>query len=510
MDNLTKLNLLLEKSNQAKAGGGEEKIKKQHDSGKKTARERMALLFDDGTFIETDSFLKNRNPLSVDSSYADGVVAGYGTVNGRLVYAYAQDYTVLSGSLSEMNAKKIAKVYDMAIKVGAPVVSVIDCAGVRIEDGLDALCSYNELMKKAVDASGVVPQISMVLGVCAGSMTFIPAVSDFTIMVDKTSEMYITSKEVLKAVNNESDENFPNAQFNAQTSACDVVCANEEEAFSEVKKLLSYLPSNYLEDLYDDVVNDDLNRQAADLINIIPSDDKTAYDVKDVIKTVADNCEFFEIAPMYAKNMVTGFIKLGGVAVGVVANQSLCANGEIDNLGAKKAASFIGICDSFNIPLLSLTDSEGFASSLMNEKWGMINDVAKLGFAFADATVPKVNVVVRKAYGAAYMYMNSKQLGADLSYALPTAVITASTPEVALNMLYEDEVKKADDPIKAKAEIVEKYKDEVASPYEAAKRGYIDDIVNPADLRPVLVSAFDVLMTKRVENVDKKHGNLPV
>ncbi len=510
MDNNLKLNLLLEKKSQAQAGGGEEKIKVQHSMGKKTARERMELLFDDGTFIETDSFLKNRNSLSKDSSYADGVVAGYGTVNGRLLYAYAQDYTVLNGSIGEMNLKKISKIYDMAIKVGAPVVSIIDCAGIRLEDGLDALAAYNEVMKKAVDASGLVPQICMVLGPCAGSMTFIPAVSDFTIMVDKLSEMYITSKEVLKAVNGESDENFPGAKFGAENGGCDIICETEEEAFLNVKKLLSFLPSNYLEDLFDETVADDLNRTAESLINIIPSDDKTPFDIKDVIKTIADNYDFMEVAPLYAKNMVTGFIKLGGVAIGVVANQSLVLDGIIDNRAAKKAASFINICDSLNIPILSLTDSEGFEASLKKEKCGMIKDVAKLGFAFSDASVPKVNVVVRKAYGAAYMYMNSKQLGADLSYALPTAVITAVTPEVALNMLYEEEVQNSSNPYEARKEIIEKYKDEVASPYEAAKRGYIDDIINPCDLRPVLVSAFDVLMTKRVENIEKKHGNLPV
>ena len=510
MDNLTKLSIFQEKVGLAKAGGGEEKIKKQHDSGKKTARERMELLFDNGSFIEMGSLLMNRCSCKNESSYADGVVAGYGTVNGRLVYAYAQDFTVLSGSLSEMNAEKIAKVYEMAMKVGAPVVSMIDCAGIRLYEGLDALCSYNNVMKKAVEASGLVPQISIILGACAGSMTFIPAVSDFVIMVDKISEMYITSKEVLKGVNNESDENFPNAQFNAKAGACDVVCATEEEAFVNAKELLSYLPSNYLEDMFVEEVADDFNRQANDIINIIPQDDKTGFDVKDIIKTVADNYTFFEVGSLYAKNMVTGFIRLGGITAGVVANQSLEENGVINNLAAKKAASFISKCDSFGIPLLSFTDSEGFEVSLADEKWGMINDVAKLGFAFADASVAKVNVILRKAYGAAYLYMNSKQMGADLVYALPTAVITGATPEVALNMLCEEEVKASEDPVKAREEIIEKYKNEVASPYMAAKRGYIDDVINPADLRPVLVSAFDVLMTKREDIVDKKHGNLPV
>jgi len=496
MDNLEKLKIFREKSSQKESGG--------------KAKERLEMLFDDGTFIETDSFLKNRNELTGKTNYADGVIAGYGTVMGKLVYAYSQDYAVLNGSLSEMNCKKIAKVYDMALKTGAPVVSVIDCGGIRLDDGLDALSSYNEVMKKAVDASGLVPQISMVLGVCGGSMSFIPAVSDFVIMSEDKGEMYITSKEVLKGVNNETCDDFGTAAFNAKNGSCNFTAKNDEEAFLTVKNLLKFLPSNYFEEAEILDTADDFNRATSDIINIIPSDDKSLFDIKDIIKSVADNCEFLEVSENYAKNMVTGFVKLGGISVGVVANQPNENGGVIDNLGAKKAADFVTKCDSFNIPVLSFTDSEGFEVSMADEKWGMIKDVAKLGFAFANASVAKVNVVVRKAYGAAYLYMNSKQMGADLSYALPTAIITSTTPEVALNMLYEEEIKKYDDPKLGREEIMAKYRDEVASPYEAAKRGYIDDVVDPEYLRPVLVSAFDVLLTKREDIIDKKHGNLPV
>ncbi|MBE7029128.1 MAG: methylmalonyl-CoA carboxyltransferase [Ruminococcaceae bacterium] len=503
MDNLEKLKLFREMVENKKTASGSV-------SGKKSAKERLEMLFDDGTFIETDSFLKSRNVLTGETNYADGVIAGYGTVMGKLVYAYAQDFGVLNGSISEMNCKKIAKVYDAALKTGAPIVSVIDCGGIRLDDGLDALCSYNEVMKKAVDASGLVPQISVVLGVCAGSMTFIPAISDFSFIVDKQSEMYITSKEVLKGVNNEDNVDFASASFNGANGSCEFVAKSEEDAFLNLKKLLGLLPSNNFEQAEITDTSDDFNRATPDIINIIPSDDKSEYDVKDIIKSVADNFDFMEVSETYAKNMVTGFIKLGGITVGVVANQPNEKGGVIDNLGAKKAADFITKCDSFNIPVLSFTDSEGFELSLEDEKWGMIKDVAKLGYAFASSTVAKVNVVLRKSYGAAYLYMNSKQMGADLSYALPTAVITATTPEVALNMLYADEIKKYDDPKAGRIEIMNKYKDEVASPYEAAKRGYIDDVVDPEYLRPVLVSAFDVLLTKREDIIDKKHGNMPL
>ena len=503
MDNLEKLKLFREMTDKKNAASG-------NVGGKKTAKERLEMLFDEGTFIETDSYLKNRNSLTGETNYADGVIAGYGTVMGRLVYAYAQDFGVLNGSLSEMNCKKISKVYDLALKTGAPVVSVIDCGGIRLEDGLDALCAYNEVMKKSVDASGLIPQLSIVMGVCGGSMTFIPAVSDFTVMVDKQAELYITSKEVLKGINNEACEDFSLSSFNSANGTVDFTASSEEEAFLTVKKLLCYLPSNYFEDAEVIETADDFNRATPDIINIIPSDDKSGYNVCDIIKTVADNCEFLEVAENYAKNMVTGFIRLGGYTVGVVANQPEVNGGVIDNLGAKKAADFIGKCDSFGIPVLSFTDSEGFEASLADEKWGMVKDVAKLGFAFANASVAKVNVILRKAYGAAYLYMNSKQMGADISYAIPTAIITASTPEVALNMLYSEEIKKYDDPKSGKEEIMAKYRDCVASPYEAAKRGYIDDVIDPEALRPVLVSAFDVLFAKREEVVDKKHSNMPL
>ena len=409
-----------------------------------------------------------------------------------------------------MNCKKITKIYDLALKTGAPVVSVIDCGGIRLDDGLDALCAYNDVMKKSVDVSGMIPQISMVLGVCGGSLTFIPAVSDFAFGVDKQSELYITSKEVLKGVNNESADDFATAEFSAKNGTLEFTASSEEEAFMNLKKLLSFLPSNNFEQAEITDCSDDFNRATPDIINIIPSDDKSEYDVRDIIKSVADNCDFMEVSEAFAKNMVTGFVKLGGITVGVVANQPNEKGGIIDNLAAKKAADFITKCDSFDIPVLSFTDSEGFEASMADEKWGMVKDVAKLGFAFANATCPKVNVVLRKAYGAAYLYMNSKQMGADISYALPTAIITSATPEVMLNMMYAKEIEKFDDPKAGREEIMTKYKDEVASPYEAAKRGYIDDVIDPEYLRPVLVSAFDVLLTKKEDLIDKKHGNMPL
>ncbi|MBQ4110804.1 MAG: methylmalonyl-CoA carboxyltransferase [Clostridia bacterium] len=510
MDNLSKVTKLLSEKETAVSGGGKDKIAQQHKAGKKTARERVAMLFDEGTFVETDTFLKNRNPLSGSSNYADGVVAGYGTVDGRLVYCYSQDYSVLSGTLGEMNAKKIVKIYDLALKTGAPVVAMLDCGGVRLEEGLDAISAFGEIVAKASKLSGTVPQIAMVLGPCAGTMTVIPAVSDFAVMVDETASLYVNCKEVIKKETEKSCDLFPGAEFSAKNGTVNLRAANEDEAFVSVKKLLSYLPSNYLEDTYSEAPTDDINRATPDIAGIIPNDEKSGFNMADIIKSVADNCEFFEISEEFAKNMLTGFVKLNGQTVGVVANQPCEEDGIIDSMGAKKAASFVGICDSFNIPILTFTDSAGYKISLDEEKWGLVNSIGKLGMAFASADVPKVNVIVRKAYGGAYALMNSKQLGADFSYAFPTAVISAATPEITMEMLHNDEIKKAVKPQEKRLEVLENIKEGEASAYAAAMRGFIDDIINPADVRPVVVSAFDVLLTKRVDKAEKKHGNLPM
>ncbi len=509
MDNHEKVANLAKLRMEATNGGGEAKIKAQHSAGKKTARERIALLFDEGSFIETDSFLKNRNPLTAEDSYADGVVAGYGTVNGSLVYAYCQDFTVLSGSVGEMNAKKIAKVYHMAVKTGAPVVSVIDCGGVRLEDGLDGISAVAEIMASASEASGVVPQICMIAGPCAGSMTFIPAVSDFVFAVENVSKLYVNSKEVIEGATEEKCDSFPQAAFAAKNGTVDFVCATEEECFGAVKNLLAYLPTNYQEGTYTQESADDINR-ACNITSLIPSDDKGAFDMLGVIAEIADNKAYVEVAKEYGKNMITAFVKLNSETVGVIANQPLEGEGLLDEAAAKKGAKFVQFCDSMGIPVLSLVDCGGYKISLASEKAGLMTEIAKLGFAFHEATVAKVNVVVRKAYGGAYAVMNSKQMGADLSYALPTAIISATTPEIALNMFYTDEVKKAENPMTARQEIMDKYKNEDASAYEAAKRGYIDDIIDPATLRSVLVSAFDVLSSKRIVKTEKKHGNLPL
>ncbi|MBU5451170.1 acyl-CoA carboxylase subunit beta [Acetivibrio sp. MSJd-27] len=509
MDNNEKVANLAKLRLEATNGGGEAKVKAQHNAGKKTARERIALLFDEGTFIETDSFLKNRNPLTAEDSYADGVVAGYGTVNGSLVYAYCQDFTVLSGSVGEMNAKKIAKIYNMAIKTGAPLVSVIDCGGIRLEDGLDGVSAVAEIMASASEASGVIPQICMVAGPCAGSMTFIPAVSDFVFAVDKISKLYVNSKEVIEGTTEEKCDSFATSVFAAKNGMADFVCATEEECFAAIKNLLLYLPSNYQESTFTQATTDDINR-ACDITSLIPEDDKASFNMLSIISEIADNKAYVEIAKDYAKNMITALIQLNSETVGVVANQPMEGDSLLDEAAAKKAAKFVQFCDSFGIPVLSLVDCEGYAISFASEKAGLMKEIAKLGFAFHEATVAKVNVIVRKAYGGAFAVMNSKQMGADFSYALPTAIISATTPEIALNMFYTDEVKKASNPVSARQEIMDNYKNEAASPYEAAKRGYIDDIIDPSALRPVLVSAFDVLSSKRITKTEKKHGNLPM
>ncbi|MBD9008933.1 MAG: methylmalonyl-CoA carboxyltransferase [Clostridiales bacterium] len=509
-----KLNDLQQKRLTIEQGGGAEKIKWQHENGKKTARERIAMLFDEGSFVEVDAFVTHRcGEFNMADNYApaEGVVTGYGTVDGRLVYAYSQDYTVIGGSIGEMHAAKICKVMDMALKMGAPVIGVCDSGGARIQEGVDALKGFGDIFYHNAIASGVVPQISVVLGPCAGGAVFSPAMTDFIVMADKTSHMFITGPSVVKAVTGEdvSFDDLGGAETHATKSGvAGIRCATEEECFSQVKNLLSYLPSNNLETAPAYECTDDLNRVSEALDSIIP--ENGSYDVKGIIAEVADNGEYMEIFPQYAENLVTCFIRLNGSTVGVLANQPSVKSGSLDCASSEKGARFVRFCDSFNIPIVTFTDVPGYLPGTEQEYGGIIRHGAKLLYAFSEATVPKVNVILKKAYGGAYVAMNSKHLGADMVFAWPTAEIAVMGPEGAANIIFKNDIAASDNPIQTRQEKIKEYTDKFTNPYMAAARGYVDDVIEPDSTRPRLIAALEMLMSKRDSKPAKKHGNIPM
>ena len=495
-------------------GGGADKIKQQHDDGKKTARERMAMLFDEGSFIELDAFVTHRGDglgMAEKDAPAEGVVTGYGTVNGRLVYAYSQDYTVIGGSIGEMRAAKICKVMDMAMKMGAPIIGVCDSGGARIQEGVDALKGFGDIFYRNAMASGVVPQISVVLGPCAGGAVFSPAMTDFIVMADKTSHMFITGPSVVKAVTGEdiSFDELGGAETHATKSGvAGIRCKTEEECFGEVKRLLEFLPSNNLEEAPAYECSDDLNRTSATLNTIVTDDG--VYDMKSVIAEVADNGEYMEFFPEYAANLITCFIRLNGSTVGVIANQPTVMSGSLDCASSDKGARFVRFCDSFNIPILSFTDVPGYLPGTEQEYGGIIRRGAKLLYAFSEATVPKINVIVKKAYGGAYVAMNSKHLGADIVYAWPTAEIAVMGPDGAANIIYKNDIAAASDPIAVRKQKIDEYTEKFTNPYIAAARGYVDDIIEPDSTRPRVIAALEMLASKRDSKPSKKHGNFPM
>lgn len=497
-------------------GGGEAKIKKQHESGKKTARERIAMLFDEGSFVEVDAFVKHRcNEFNMAETEApgEGVVTGYGTVDGRLVYAYAQDFTVIGGSLGEMQAAKICKVMDMAAKMGAPIVGINDSGGARIQEGIDALKGFGDIFYRNTQLSGVVPQISIVLGPCAGGAVYSPAICDFIFMVDKTSQMFITGPSVVKSVTGEdvSFEELGGAQTHAAKSGVATKAfSNEEECFEQVKNLISYLPSNNLETapIYD--CTDDLNRLSQSISDIVPTDVNKAYDMRDVVREVVDNGEYYEVFDKFAKNIVTMFARMNGQTVGIVANQPSVMAGSLDCDSSDKAARFVRFCDSFNIPIITFTDVPGYLPGVNQEHSGVIRHGAKLLYAFSEATVPKVNVIVRKAYGGAYIAMNSKHLGADMVFAWPTAEIAVMGPSGAANIIFKKDIAASNDPMAERENKIKEYTDKFANPYVAASRGYVDDVIEPDSTRPRIISALEMLASKRETRPAKKHGNIPL
>lgn len=507
---------LLELRNKVALGGGEKRIEKQHSSGKMTARERIDYLLDESSFIELDAFVKHRSTnfdMADLDAPADGVVTGYGTVDGRLVFVYAQDFTVVGGSLGEMHAAKIVKVQDMALKMGAPIVGFNDSGGARIQEGVDALSGYGKIFFRNTISSGVIPQISAIMGPCAGGAVYSPAITDFVFMTDKTSMMFITGPQVIKSVTGEdvTQEQLGGAvTHNKISGVAHFMDGSEAETIDRIRELLSFLPSNNLEQPPIFEFDDEINRIDDRLNDMVPENPNKPYDMKEVIKTLADEGHFFEVQQLYAQNMITGFIRLNGRSIGVIANQPKILAGCLDINASDKAGRFIRTCDAFNIPLLNIVDVPGFLPGTSQEYGGIIRHGAKMLYAYSEATVPKVTLIVRKAYGGAYLAMCSKDLGADQVFAWPNAEIAVMGPDGAANIIFKNEIASADDPIATRSEKIDEYRNTVANPYIAAQRGFVDDVLVPSQTRPRLISAFDMLETKRESRPSKKHGNLPV
>lgn len=497
-------------------GGGAERIAKQHESGKLTARERLEKLLDENSFVEVDAFVETRAidfDMQKKKIPGDGVVTGYGTIDGRPVFVASQDFTVIGGSLGEAHARKITKVMDMAMKVGAPFININDSGGARIEEGIDALSGYGEIFFRNTLASGVIPQISVIMGPCAGGAVYSPAITDFVFMVDKTSYMFITGPQVIKSVTGEdvTFESLGGSEVhNSKSGVAHFRCANEEECIKEIRRLISYIPDNNLTDPEVLVVTDDPNRLEESLSGIVPDSSNKPYDMKEIITKVMDNGEFMEVHRHFAQNIIVGFGRLNGKTVGIVANQPNVLAGVLDVDSSDKAARFVRFCDSFNIPLVSFTDTAGYLPGTGQEYSGIIRHGAKLLYAFSEATVPKINVIVRKAYGGAYIAMNSKHLGADIVFAWPSAEIAVMGPEGAANIIFRKEIAAAEDPVECREQKIEEYRNKFSNPYIAAARGYVDDVIDPATTRPRLISALEMLAGKRENRPAKKHGNIPL
>jgi len=511
-----KIELLRKMREKAKLGGGKERIEAQHAKGKLTARERIELLLDPDSFVEIDPFVVHRCTefgMAEKKILGDGVVTGYGTIDGRLVFVFSQDFTVFGGSLGEMFAKKVCKIMDLAMKVGAPVIGLNDSGGARIQEGVASLAGYGDIFFRNVLASGVVPQISAIMGPCAGGAVYSPALTDFIIMVDKTSHMFITGPGVIKAVLGQEvtfEELGGALVHNQKSGVAHFIVKSEEECMQLIRTLMSYLPSNNMEDPPVVDTGDDPNRTDEHLAEIIPDDPDKPYDVKEVIYSVVDNGEFLEVQPLWAPNIVVGFARLNGRTVGIVANQPLYYAGALDINSSIKAGRFVRFCDAFNIPIITFVDVPGFLPGLDQEHGGIIRNGAKLLYAYCEATVPKITVILRKAYGGAYDVMGSKHSGADINMAWPTAEIAVMGPEGAINIIFRKELAKAKDPEKRRKELVAEYRKKFANPYVAAEKGYIDDVIEPAETRPKLISSLEMLVTKREPRPAKKHANIPL
>jgi propionyl-CoA carboxylase beta chain len=507
----------LKKRNQlAEEGGGAARRERQHKEGKMSARERIEFLLDDGTFEETDKLVTHRcNDFGMNEQkiYGDGFITGYGRIEGRLVYVFAQDFTVFGGSLSETNAAKIVKIMDLAAKMGAPVIGLNDSGGARIQEGVASLAGYADIFLRNTLYSGVVPQISAIMGPCAGGAVYSPAITDFVLMVDKTSYMFITGPDVIKTVTHEevTKEQLGGAATHNETSGVAHFLAHDDaECLSMVRELLSFVPSNNLDDPPRKACSDPADRADAALDTIVPAQSNQPYDIKDVIHAVVDDGYFFEVQEHYARNIVVGFARLDGKSVGIVANQPAVLAGTLDINASVKGARFVRFCDCFNIPLVTFEDVPGFLPGTAQEYGGIIKHGAKLLYAFAEATVPKVTVITRKAYGGAYCVMASKHIRTDVNYAWPTAEIAVMGPEGAVDIVYKRELDAAANREKVRGEKIEEFRDRFANPYVAADRGFVDAIIEPRETRKKLIQALGMLEGKRDKNPAKKHGNIPL
>ncbi|MFN8380012.1 MAG: carboxyl transferase domain-containing protein [Anaerolineae bacterium] len=501
---------------ESRRGGGPDRVKRQHDSGRGTARERLELLLDPGSFRELDAFMQHRSTnfgLERQRSLGDSVVTGWGTINGRLVYVFSQDFTVMGGSLSEVHAQKICKVMDMAMKTGAPIIGLNDSGGARIQEGVDSLGGYADIFLRNTMASGVIPQISVIMGPCAGGAVYSPALTDFIFMVNKTSYMFITGPDVVRQVTQEevTAEELGGASVHASRSGvAHVVGDNETQTLLLVREMLSYLPQNNMEDPPYVATKDDPLRADPELDTLIPDSPNKPYDMREVIHRVMDDGIFYETQPDYAPNIVVGFARLGGHSVGIVANQPMVLAGVLDIKASEKAARFVRFCDSFNLPIITFVDVPGYMPGTTQEHNGIIMCGAKLVYAYCEATVPKLTVTTRKAYGGAYIVMSSKHIRGDLNLAWPTAEIAVMGPEGAVEIIYRRELKESADPAALKAELAAEYREKLANPYVAAERGFVDDVIEPRETRARLINALEVLDNKRDSNPPKKHGNIPL
>jgi len=515
MSDKTNIQHLRDQRAKSRLGGGVERIEAQHKKGRLSARERIDLLLDKGSFREVDAFVQHRTHdfnLDKQKFMSDSVVTGWGTIEGRLVYVFSQDFTVFGGSLGEVHANKICKIMDMAMKNGAPMIGLNDSGGARIQEGVVALGGYADIFLRNTMASGVIPQISAIMGPCAGGAVYSPALTDFIFMTRNTSYMYVTGPDVVKTVTHEdvTHEELGGASVHSEKSGvCHVAADSEADTLYLIRKLLGYLPQNNMEDP-PFMAGDDPLRMDEALNSIIPNDANKPYDIKEVIRMIMDGGQFFEIHEGYAPNIVVGFARLGGHSVGIVANQPAWQAGVLDIDASEKGARFVRFCDAFNIPIITFEDVPGFLPGTGQEHHGIIRSGAKLLYAYCEATVPKLTVITRKAYGGAYCVMSSKHIRGDLNLAWPTAEIAVMGSEAAVNLIQRKDWEKAKDPAKRKAELVAAYSDKFANPYVAAERGYIDDVIEPKETRPRLINALEMLSNKRDANPAKKHGNIPL
>jgi acetyl-CoA carboxylase carboxyltransferase component len=507
-----KIKRLASMKKSAENGGGQERIEAQHSKGKLTARERIALLLDEGSFVELDKYVTHRSDdPTLPKFYGDGAVTGFGTINGRQVFLFSFDFTVLGGSLGEMTSKKIAKAMAHAMKVGCPIIGIIDSGGARIQEGVMSLDGYGEIFFHNTMASGVIPQITASIGPCAGGAVYSPAMTDFVVMVENVGQMFVTGPEVVKEVLSQevSFEELGGARAHASKSGvAHLIASNEYDCFDKIKKLLSFIPHNNAEEPPIIDTNDDPNRIDPKLINILPENPYQQYDMKEIIKSIIDNGDFFEVHELFAENIIVGFARMGGRSVGIIANQPMYLAGALDIDSSNKAARFIRFCDAFNIPIVTLVDTPGYLPGTDQEHNGIIRHGSKLLFAYCEATVPKVTCIIGKAYGGAYIAMGSKNLRADINYAWPSAEIAVLGPEAAITIIHRRELKNTPNAAETKKKLAKEFRDKFANPYIAAEKGIIDVVIDPMETRPMIIQALNALANKKEPRPWKKHGNI--